>query len=249
MGRMAAMRAPRRLDALVKGISMHGRVCMLPLLGIVVGLIAVALVSYLIYAYPLRSEVIPYLQPSRSIGYPLQSSICRVGAFLSSALIFGSIMRGHDVMRVATIPVGFVSVALGCMTVPFLAAFPPLTALLCRLYCPDDLCYPRESGYRFRPWVVGDHVQMLAACIAMDVMAFSMMSGLDRLSFHRDLDAVIRVMVVIMCVVVGVCGYRMIRRRGRVQPWTMVLSSAYHLVEIWFWICFCAGLLIWARVV
>lgn len=244
------MRVMSHIGMRAKGWIVRDACWLRPIVGAVVGMLAPALVCYLAQAYPLQIEQAAYLHPSELIDPQVQASMGIVGAFLSAALAFDSIMRDSSLLRPAVLGAALLSVAIGCLVTPLCAAFPPLTAFMCWLYCPESMLFARGYENRLSMRLIRDALQGIIACIVMGMVDCWMMRSIELINGGvAGLAGVRGVVFSIGFILVCACGAQMARRRGSVQPIALVISCVSQFLMIWFWVAFSTWVLVWICVI
>lgn len=167
----------------------------------------------------------------------VQNYLFALSAFLIVWIGIGSLLKSRKRAAGKLIAGGVLFVGGAWALPPLSAAFPPFSAFLCWLACPESFYFPRCYAAPKGGSAVCILLEVIVAFGSLIALAFAMACATLQLEAERHVLLLFWSGVVAL---VGIAAY-VLRMRGRREapPLSVQITSMlYHSLEIWVWSSF-----------
>lgn len=167
----------------------------------------------------------------------VQNYLFALSAFLIVWIGIGSLLKSRKRAAGKLIAGGVLFVGGAWALSPLSAAFPPFSAFLCWLACPESFYFPRCYAAPKGGSAVCILLEVIVAFGSLIALAFAMACATLQLEAERHVLLLFWSGVVAL---VGIAAY-VLRMRGRREapPLSVQITSMlYHSLEIWVWSSF-----------
>lgn len=127
-----------------------------------------------------------------------------------------------------------VSIVAAFIASPFFAAFPPIAGFLCRINCPESLCYPKpysnDAKYSQKIGLIDISSCAVAVLLALMVI-FEFCSNIST----RAVKGPYLWLVLGIPIIIGLYVYRGRKRQGEIPGHKFFMSTLFHASCAIFW--------------
>lgn len=172
----------------------------------------------------------------------VQNCFCALSVFLIVWIGIGSLLKSRKRVAGKLIAGGVLFVGGAWALFPLSAAFPPFSAFLCWLACPESFYFPRCYAAPKGGSIVCILLEVIVAFGSLIALALAMACATLQLEAERHVLLLFWSGVVAL---VSIAAYVLrIRGRREAPPLSVQITSMlYHSLEIWVWSSF--GVMVW----
>lgn len=172
----------------------------------------------------------------------VQNCFCALSVFLIVWIGIGSLLKSRKRVAGKLIAGGVLFVGGAWALPPLSAAFPPFSAFLCWLACPESFYFPRCYAAPKGGSIVCILLEAIVAFGSLIALALAMACATLQLEAERHVLLLFWSGVVAL---VSIAAYVLrIRGRREAPPLSVQITSMlYHSLEIWVWSSF--GVMVW----